>query len=234
MHYFISDTHIGAGNLNAERRLEDFITRLTGKAAALYILGDLFEFWFDFRRVVPKVNVGVLGALYQLRRCGTKIFLLRGNHDIWFNGWLERELGLEGVFDELTIAIDGLNVYLAHGDALDKSFVSRFFRRLMRSRFNARLFSSLHPDLGVGLAHRIAAKSRLAMRQRGTAAAVQAQLAEFARRKIAEGFDVVMLGHSHIPEALSLERGLYINTGDWINHFTYGLIKEGRATLEGF
>ncbi|MGQ9678042.1 MAG: UDP-2,3-diacylglucosamine diphosphatase [bacterium] len=233
-HYFVSDLHLGSGEHFAERRFIEFLLSIKGKSAGLYILGDLFEFWFEYRRVVPKVGLDVLAVLRELSESGTKIFLFRGNHDIWFKGWLETELKAQGVFDELEMEIDGLRVFLAHGDSLDRALVPRFFRFLMRSSVNGFLFSFLHPDIGVGLARLVSAKSRQAMLENGAAVALQTALAAFAEKKIAKGCDVVMLGHSHIPEIRSFGSGTYINTGDWLKNFTYGLIKDGKAALERF
>lgn len=233
-HYFVSDVHLGIGDVSAERRFGEFLLSIKGKSAGLYILGDLFEFWFEYRRVVPKVGFDVLARLRELAETGTKIFLFRGNHDIWFRGWLETGLKVEGVFDELETVIDGLRAYLAHGDSLDQALVPRFFRFLMRSSVNGALFSLLHPDIGFSVAQRLAAKSRQGMLESGAAVAVQAALAAFAEKKIAKGCDVVMMGHSHIPEIRIFGSGTYINTGDWLKNFTYGLIKDGKATLERF
>lgn len=230
----MSDVHLGMGTPLAEMRFGDFLLSIKDRAKGLYVLGDLFEFWFEYRRVVPKIGFEILARMRDLAESGTKIFLFRGNHDIWFKGWLEHGLKVEGVFDEQEMVIDGLRVYLAHGDALDRGFVPRLFRSLMRSPINGFLFSCLHPDIGISLARRIAIRSRRGMEERGAAQKVQAAMVEFAREKIAGGYDVVMLGHSHIPEMSRIGSGVYINTGDWMKSFTYGMIREGKATLEYF
>ncbi len=226
--------HLGIGSHFAEKRFTDFLLSIKGKAEGLYILGDLFEFWFEYRRVVPKIEFEVLGRLRDLSESGTKIFLFRGNHDIWFKGWLEKGLKVEALYDEQEIMIDGLRVYLAHGDALDRGFVPRIFRSLMRCSINGFLFSWLHPDIGIGLARRIAVRSRQGMEKRGAAVKVRTAMLQFAREKIAAGCDVVMLGHSHIPEIRNFGAGVYINIGDWMKSFTYGMISNGKATLEHF
>lgn len=227
-HFFISDVHLGSRQPEAERRLTDFLVSLKGRAAALYILGDLFEFWFEYQRVIPKSGLKVLALLAELRSSGMRVFLLRGNHDIWFRGFLQQELGLEGFQDEMSIEIDGRRVFLTHGDALDRGLIPRVFRLLMRSRINGALFSLLHPDLGIGLARYIARRSR----EQGAKPALLSALREFAQYKIAHGYQVVIMGHSHVPERVEYPGGIYLNVGDWLRNFTYGLLENGAVRLE--
>ncbi len=227
-HFFISDVHLGSRQADAERRLIDFLASLRGRAAALYILGDLFEFWFEYQRVIPMSGLRVLALLTELRSSGTRVFLLRGNHDVWFRGFLQQELGLEGFPDEMSIEVEGCRVFVAHGDALDRNFIPRVFRRLMRSRINGALFSLLHPDIGIGVARYIARRSRA----QGAKPELVTALREFARCKIADGYQVVIMGHSHIPERVEFPGGVYLNVGDWLRNFTYGLLENGTVRLE--
>ena len=158
-HYFVSDAHIGGGNPDAEQRLFRFLESIRGKAESLYILGDLFEFWFEYGRAIPKPGFRALAELAELRRTGTRIGYLKGNHDFWFKDFWRRELGAEAA-DEMEVKLDGKRVFLAHGDRLDRAFVPQFFRILMRSRLNGWLYSLLHPDIGIGLANSVARMSR--------------------------------------------------------------------------
>jgi UDP-2,3-diacylglucosamine hydrolase len=220
---------VGGGKPRSEQKLCHFLRSLRGQAESLYILGDLFEFWFEYGRAIPKIGFHVLAELAELAEDGTHIHYLRGNHDFWFRDFLQRELGADAA-DEMDVMVDGKRVYLAHGDALDRAHVARFLRLLIRRRFNGILYSLIHPDLGIGLAQRVA----LASRRVGAAVYLRRTMAEFARAKIEVGFDVVMLGHSHAPELRHIGRGLYINTGDWLRHFTYGVIRDGVPALESF
>ena len=228
-HYFVSDAHIGAGRADAEQRLGRFLENIKGRADSLYILGDLFEFWFEYRRAVPKQGFGVLSRLAELNRSGTKITYLKGNHDFWFQDFLRRELHAETA-DELDVVIDGRRVFVAHGDRLDRSLVARFFRWLMRSRVNGALYSMLHPDLGIGLARWVA----LANRDEKTNLRLKDAMARFAEERLRAGYDIVVLGHSHAPERREWDNGIYLNVGDWMTHFTYGVIRDGAASLHVF
>ncbi|MGQ9708635.1 MAG: UDP-2,3-diacylglucosamine diphosphatase [bacterium] len=229
-HFFISDAHLGSRIQEAEQRLAQFLYSIKNRAESLYILGDLFEFWFEYRQVVPSAGLGVVAPLAALRRAGTRVVFLRGNHDVWYKGVLKREFGFEGFYDELCEVIDGKRVFLCHGDALDKQLIPRLFRRLMRSKVDAGLYSIPHPDVGVGLARWIARRSR----ERGAKPTLIEAMRGFAQTKIEQGFDVVIMGHSHIPEILEFDKGVYLNTGDWIKNFTFGLIENGRVNLKWF
>lgn len=229
-HYFLSDAHVGAGTAAAEDRLVRFIDSLSGRAESLYVLGDLFEFWFEYRRVIPKRGFRVLAALSGLARSGTRLTFLKGNHDFWFQEFLGRELGGARAADWLAETIDGRRAYLCHGDALDRGFVPRFFRGLMRGRLNARLYSLLHPDLGVGLAEWVARRSR----QNSAPPELRERLRTFAIDKLGHGFGLVVMGHTHEPELVESGTGIYLNTGDWLAQFSYGVVRDGRVALERF
>jgi UDP-2,3-diacylglucosamine hydrolase len=228
-HYFVSDAHIGGGCPDAEQRLFRFLESIRGRAESLHILGDLFEFWFEYGRAIPKPGFRALAELAELRRTGTRIGYLKGNHDFWFKDFWRRELGAEAA-DELDVTLDGKRVFLAHGDTIDRAFVSRFFRVLMRSRLNGWLYSQLHPDVGIGLALAIARANRV----KGADPGLVADMARFAASKLDSGFDIVVLGHSHVPELKQIGHGTYLNVGDWITHFTYGVIRDGVPSLEVF
>jgi len=228
-HYFVSDSHIGGGFLDAEQRLFRFLESIRGRAESLYILGDLFEFWIEYTQAIPKQGFKALAELAELRRTGTRIGYLKGNHDFWFKDFWQRELGAEAA-DEMDITLDGKRVYLAHGDALDRAFVPRVFRALMRSRVNGWLYSLLHPDIGIGLAQAVARTSRVT----GAKPSLIEDMARFAAGKLKSGFDIVVMGHSHVPELRRFGSGVYMNLGNWVTDFKYGLIRDGQPSLEVF
>jgi len=228
-HYFVSDAHLGAAPAASEDRLVRFLRSIRGRADSLFILGDLFDFWFEYGRAIPKHGFRVLAELNELRRTGTRIVYLCGNHDIRFRGFFEESLGIDTgtVLDE---TIDGLRVHARHGDEIDTRPVSRLFRRLMRSRLNNFLYSFVHPDIGIGFAGWVAGRSRA----RGKDSSLPDVMRSHARTLLQADCDVVVLAHLHHPELLDTGSGIYLNTGDWIRHFTYGLIRDGRVTLGRF
>ncbi|MEO0085763.1 MAG: UDP-2,3-diacylglucosamine diphosphatase [candidate division WOR-3 bacterium] len=229
-HYFIADAHVGAGFPKAEQRLVAFMEKIQGAADSLFILGDLFEFWFEYQRAIPRHGFRVIARLAELRRSGTRIVYLQGNHDFWLRSFLKRELSVETPGDELATEIDGRRVYLAHGDGLDRGVVPRTFRRLMRSRMNGALYSLIHPDVGIRLAQWVAGRSR----ELGAKMYLREDMARFAEAKTRDGFEVVMLGHSHVPERREFPAGVYVNVGDWVRNSSYGVMRDGAVALESF
>ncbi len=226
-HYFVSDAHLGAAPAGAEKKLVAFLRSIRGQADSLYILGDLFDFWFEYGRAIPKHGFRVLAGLARLRETGTRIVYIAGNHDIRFTDFFRRELDIETA-PALVETIDGLRVFMRHGDEVDRRPVSLLFRRLMKSRLNNFLYSFVHPDIGIGFAAWVARRSRA----RGHDESLRTAMHEYARHRLADGHDVVMLGHVHYPELRKFPEGVYLNTGDWLDSFSYGVIRDGTVALE--
>lgn len=225
----MSDAHLGAAPAGAEERLVEFLGSVRGNADSLFVLGDLFDFWFEYGRAIPKHGFRVLAELAFLRRSGTRVVYLAGNHDFCFQDFFGRELGVE-TGQELALTIDGKRVWMSHGEGIDRRFVSAVFRRLMRGRVNNVLFSLLHPDLGIPLAGWVASRSRA----RGLDERLGRKMRAFAEAKLALGHDVVVMGHLHRPELHRTGNGVYLNVGDWTEHFSYGVIRDGEVKLERF
>jgi UDP-2,3-diacylglucosamine hydrolase len=228
-HYFVSDAHLGASPPGTEERLLAFLRSIRGQADSLYILGDLFDFWFEYGSAIPKTGFRVLIELSKLGEAGTRIVYLSGNHDLRFRDFFSRELEIETAA-ELEENIDGLRVWMKHGEEIDRRWLSVFFRRLMRSRLNNFLYSFIHPDVGIWFAHWVAARSRA----RGLDPCLRHEMREFAEKKLRGGPDVAMMAHVHEPELLRSDRGVYVNTGDWLTHFSYAVVRDGLVTLEYF
>jgi len=226
-HYFVSDAHLGAAPPESEARLLRFLETLHGRADSLYIVGDLFDFWFEYGRAIPKHGFRVLAELARLKKEGTRIVYVAGNHDFRFRDFFGRELGIETA-ESVSHVVDGLRVWVGHGDDIDQRFMSRLFRRLMRSRLNNFLYSFVHPDIGIGFANWVARQSRA----RGPDDQLRGRMARVAEARLAEGYDLVVMGHLHVPERRELDNGLYLNTGDWLTHFSYGVLRDGTVALE--
>ncbi len=228
-HYFVSDAHLGASPPGTEERLLAFLRSIRGKADSLYILGDLFDFWFEYGSAIPKTGFRVLTELAKLGDAGTRIVYLSGNHDLRFRDFFSRELGIETAL-ELEETIDGMRVWMKHGEEIDRRWLSVLFRRLMRSRLNNFLYSFIHPDVGIGFANRVAAGSRA----RGLDPGLRHEMRQFAEEKLRGGVDVAVMAHVHEPELLRTDCGIYVNTGDWLTHFSYAVIRDGEVKLEYF
>ena len=234
--YFLSDAHLGAGPDATEalkkKNLLRLCDRVRADAADLYIAGDLFDFWFEYRTVVQTQHLDVIAMLKSLRTAGISITFLAGNHDFWVGRFFERELGIRVVKSWCELDAGGKRLFLAHGDGLERGdWGYRFLLKpLLRNPVSIWLFGLLHPDLAVPLARWISRTSRHAIaaqeRKHG------APLREVAKAKLAHGYDAVVMGHCHAPE-LTVDGGkTYLNLGDFFEHFTYGVWRNGTLSLE--
>lgn len=228
--YFFSDAHFGADvEKEAERRQRfyEFLDQVAVTGKALYIIGDLFDFWFEYGTVIPKHAYPILHRLSRLIEQGVELHYFAGNHDLWLGEFIRHELGADVHDGPLSINLHGLRFYLVHGDGLAPSDWSyRLMKRVFRNRVNIVLFRWLHPDLGVPLARALSKKSRAKGENRR-----EAEYIDFARRKLAEGYDAVVMGHTHLPRQDRFDEGIYINLGDWMDHFTYAVLRDGVLSL---
>jgi UDP-2,3-diacylglucosamine hydrolase len=233
--YFISDAHLGLGPKDEERQKESrllaFLDNIKNDATRLFIVGDLFDAWLEYRTVIPKGFHRLFTKLEEFSSLGITIHYLAGNHDYWMRNFFHDELGMKTYLDAFHITVDGKKVFLHHGDGLAvKDTGYRILKFILRHPFNIWLYSWLHPDLGVALARSSSKKSR-----RYTAAKDYSDdngMERFAGKKIASGFDIVIMGHRHQPVQKQIGNGLYINLGDWISHNTYAVMENGCIELK--
>ena len=226
MHYFISDAHIRTDESYRAKLLIKFLKDIKPHMTDLFILGDLFEFWFEYNLVFPKDYFKTLAALYNLIQEGIKVHYIMGNHEVMIGDFL-KNFGFIVHPENITMDIDGHKVFIAHGNKIDKRLWIAFWEKLLTSRLNHALYRIIHPDIGVFLAQGI---SYLSRKQHNDPRLVS-RLESYARAKLDE-VDIVILAHSHIPVFQSYNNGkYYINTGDWIDHFSYATFDKGKASL---
>jgi len=205
VYYFASDIHLGAGGAararSVERRFVEWLDRAGRDAEAIFLLGDLFDFWFEYRRVVPKGAVRTLGKLAELTDRGVRVVFLTGNHDMWVGDYLSAECGVEVRRAPMTVELAGKRLFLAHGDNMNIG--RRPMLRLMNAAFRSRvlrfLFSwLLHPDLAVRFGRWWSGKSRKSHAQPPAAAALVEPLIEYARaHRRTHDIDCYLFGHMH-------------------------------------
>ncbi|MFH1893069.1 MAG: UDP-2,3-diacylglucosamine diphosphatase [Candidatus Zixiibacteriota bacterium] len=234
--YFISDVHLGHDSEAKEReklrKLEGFFRMVASNGEHLYILGDLFDFWFEYKHAIPKDHLKVLFLLSQLVESGVKLSYITGNHDFWLGDMLTRHLDIEVFRDATTVTHEGKNIYLIHGDGLAKADRGyRILKRIMRNRVNIFLYRQIPPDIGIPFAKWCSRTSRKHSSGVPKSSFVQ-EYRDFAEHKLREGYDCVMIGHTHHPERIEFESGVYINTGDWCENFTYAVLTNGRFELK--
>ncbi|PLX23553.1 MAG: hypothetical protein C0600_14460 [Ignavibacteria bacterium] len=232
--YFLSDVHLGVSDTDTEqeklRLLMQILEEVRSKAAGLYIVGDLFDFWYEYRSVIPRGYHRLYAALEELRRSEVTVTYLAGNHDFAINGFFSRDLDVNVVRDDLAFEYGGKRFYLYHGDGLaQRDGGYRMLKRVLRNPVSQWAFRLLHPDVGFGLARRFSHSSRdfTSGKVYGETDGMRIE----AERRIASGADFVIMGHRHLPAREKIDGGMYINLGDWIRHYSYAVFTDGDISL---
>lgn len=236
---FVGDAHFARGDKGRREHFSRFIQKNRSTLGTLVIMGDFFDFWFGFRDCTPlKKEYGDILALLQgLRRDGIRVIYLEGNHDFSLGSYMREELGIEVYDKSAEIEIDGKRIYLAHGDRISPTLDHWILTGLLRNWVTYQGISLLGSRLVMAIAHRWSASSRGRNMERSPV--VIARLRSFAQRKLTQGFDAVILAHTHLPEAVAMKeqgRGAYyFNVGNWIRDFSYLRYNEKRGfSLEYF
>ncbi|GAA4782862.1 UDP-2,3-diacylglucosamine diphosphatase [Olivibacter ginsenosidimutans] len=240
--YFASDFHLGVPTYEKSRERESRIVRwldtIKEDAAEIYLMGDIFDFWFEYATAVPKGFVRFLGKLAELADAGIKLILFKGNHDMWMFGYLQQELGATIIADELIITRGAKRFYLHHGDGLGPGDAKyKFLKKFFRSKFCQWLFARVHPNLGIGLALKWSRNSRIANgKKEWRKDAEQEWLVVYSKEQLAkEHFDYFIFGHRHLPLDIDLGHGSrYINLGEWVNYNSYAVFDGNRLELKTF
>lgn len=232
--YVFSDAHLGSGSAQSEKmklaRIGDLFARIKADGERLIILGDLFDFWFEYKHAIPKDAHDALMLLADLQKSGVVIEYVAGNHDFWMDDFFRKHMGIQVHRDHMDLEYRGRRLYLCHGDGLspaDRGY--RVLKKILRNRLNIWLYRKLPPDWAIPLAKKVSGSSREYTARRDHS--FKQDYEKFAQAKLSEGYDVVLIGHLHIPQYEKYDNGLYINTGDFIHHFSYVRIDEDKAEL---
>ncbi|WP_342330172.1 UDP-2,3-diacylglucosamine diphosphatase [Pedobacter sp. FW305-3-2-15-E-R2A2] len=240
--YFASDFHLGSPSHSESRKREDRIIRwlnaIEGNCSELFLMGDIFDFWFEYREVVPKGFVRLQGKLAMMSDAGIKIYFFKGNHDMWVNDYFTKEMGIEIISDELVMERGGKRFYLHHGDGLgpgDQKY--KVLRKIFRNPVCQWLFSIVPPRIGLGIANWWSGSSRLANSTEEVFNGVENEwLAVYAKEQLQKAhFDYFIFGHRHLPLDIQLtDKSRYINIGEWINFNSYAVFDGKDLTLNYF
>lgn len=241
--YFISDFHLGvpdrASSLAREKKIVRWLEMIRKDVQILYLMGDVFDYWFEYSHAVPKGYVRLLGKLAELSDAGVEIHYFTGNHDMWVFDYLPQEIGLQLHREPIQKEYNGLKFYLGHGDGLgpgDHGY--KFIKKVFSNSASQWLFARIHPNSGIRLMQYFSKKSRVA-----TGDSDEKFLGEDKEWLILytkevlkkEHFDYFIFGHRHLPLDIRLnEKSRYINLGEWINHQTYAVFDGKTVTLEKF
>jgi UDP-2,3-diacylglucosamine hydrolase len=230
--YFLSDFHLGApdhaSSLVREKRVVRFLDEIKNDAAIIFILGDLFDFWYEYKKVVPKGFVRILGKLAELTDNGITIHFFVGNHDMWMNGYFQKELGIEVFHEPKEFEFNGKQFLIGHGDGLgpgDHRY--KMMKKVFRNAFSQWLFGMLHPTSGIGLADYFSRKSRAATgKEDEVFLGEEKEWLIIYSKKVLEKkhFDYFVFGHRHLPLEHKLnDKSVYVNLGDWIKYNSYAV-----------
>lgn len=230
--YFASDNHLGAPTQEISRPREQkfvaWLDEIKQDAAAIFLMGDLFDFWFEYKTVVPKGFTRTLGKLAEISDSGIPIYFFVGNHDLWMNGYFEEELNIPVYHEPQEFTFNDTTFFIGHGDGLgpgDKGY--KRMKKVFTNPFSKWLFRWLHPDLGVKLAQYLSVKNKLISGDEDASFLGEDQewLVQYSKRKLEDKHrDYFVFGHRHLPMEIDLgNNSTYINLGDWINYYTYGV-----------
>jgi UDP-2,3-diacylglucosamine hydrolase len=241
--YFASDQHFGAPTSEKssirERKFIRWLDIVKQDAEAIFLLGDLFDFWFEYKKVVPKGFVRILGKLAEIRDSGIPVYFFVGNHDLWMHDYFEKELDIPVYHKPKEFAFNQKIFLIGHGDGLgpgDKGY--KRMKKVFVNPFSKWLYRWLHPDIGVSLAQYFSVKNKLISGDEDvTFLGEEGEwLVQYAKRKLeSKHYDYFLFGHRHLPMEISVgENSKYINTGDWIDHFTYAVFDGEDLTLQSY
>ncbi|MFN3917083.1 MAG: UDP-2,3-diacylglucosamine diphosphatase [Flavobacteriales bacterium] len=240
--YFASDFHFGvpdyAKSLEREKRIVEWLSEIQHDAAEVFLVGDIFDFWFEYKRVIPKGFVRVQGKIAELTDSGISVHVFTGNHDMWMFDYLPKELGIILYREPITRTFSGKQFYIGHGDGLgpgDRGY--KFIKKVFRNRFCQWLFARLHPNFGIGLANYFSRSSRAAAGDESKYLGDDKEfLVQFCRNYLKHTHvDYFVFGHRHLALDKPIgENSRYINLGDWLQYNTYAVFDGSELKLLKF
>lgn len=241
--YFLSDFHLGIpdreSSLEREKKIVEFLDQASKDASEIYILGDIFDFWFEYKTAVPRGYVRLLGKIATLSDSGIPIHIFIGNHDMWIFDYLPTELGATLYRDPIRKTYGNKKFLIGHGDGLgpgDHGY--KFIKSVFRNPISQWLFARFHPNFGIGMANFWSGRSRKKHweNDRKWTGDENEFLVQYCKQELKkEQIDFFIFGHRHLPINMQIDPdSRYINLGDWINYFTYAVFNGETMELRSF
>jgi UDP-2,3-diacylglucosamine hydrolase len=228
--YFASDFHLGislsVSSVQREQLIVQWLEEASQDAAHIFLVGDLFDFWFEYKKVIPKGYTRLLGKLAELSDNGIGLSIFLGNHDMWMDGYFEEELHIPVYEAPIQISVNDKKFYIGHGDGLgpgDKGY--KAIKKIFRNRLFRALFAALHPSWGISLANYFSHRSRAATQLETFLGEDKEWLVAYCKDILQkEYFDYFIFGHRHLALDIALPQGSrYINLGDWLHFNSYAV-----------
>jgi UDP-2,3-diacylglucosamine hydrolase len=240
--YFASDFHLGVPSyeksLERERRVISWLNSVEPDAQTIYLIGDLFDFWYEYKHVIPKGYIRFLGKLAELKDKGIEVICFTGNHDMWMFDYLTKELNIPVYRKPIEVTLNGKSFLIGHGDGLgpgDHGY--KLIKKIFSNPVCIWLFKWLHPDIGMSIANYWSRKSRIATGN--TDDIYQGDdkewLVQYCKEQLKiKHTDFFIFGHRHLPIEKQIEKSLYINLGDWIKYDTYAVFDGEQLKLRSY
>lgn len=237
--YFASDFHLGSPNLKEsqlrEKRIVAWLDEIKKDAHAVFLLGDIFDFWFEYTHVIPKGFVRLLGKLAELSDDGIPLYIFTGNHDMWMFDYFEKEIGVKIIRSTIDLKVNDKKLFLGHGDGLgpgDRTY--KLIKAFFSNKFCQGLFSILPPRIGFGIAQDWSSKSRRKNVKKDKEFLGEKEfLIQYVKTvEESQHHDYYIFGHRHLPLEIRIgNQSKYINLGEWINHNSYAVFAENKVDL---
>ena len=247
--YFASDLHLGAPSpeesKKRERRFVDWLEMAAGDATEIHLLGDVFDFWFEYRNCIPKGGARVMGAIARITDSGVPVHFHLGNRDLWSFGYLKDELGVTVHRNPVVLEWDGCKCYIAHGDGLGPGeYFYKFLKKIYKSRLCQWLFKLIHPDLGIAIASLFIKRKHFKTEGVSSGEGFISSEKEILHTYCTEEFardnciNCFIMGHRHLPLDLIVEdaktgaQSRYVNIGDWTSYYSWAVLDNGVLELK--
>tara|TARA_B000000532_G_scaffold244107_1_gene242456 strand:- start:2025 stop:2762 length:738 start_codon:yes stop_codon:yes gene_type:complete len=237
--YFASDFHLGyhiADSISREKKIVSWLDSIKKDAKSVYLIGDIFDFWFEYKNVVPKGFVRFLGKIAELTDSGIGVHIVVGNHDLWMKDYLIKECGVKIHHEPITIKEDNKTIFIGHGDGLgpgEKSF--KIIKKIFKNRICQWLFARIHPNTALTIAHFWSKNSR----EKGETPNYLGKEKEFLEQfcinhqENNSEINFYVLGHRHLPMEIDINKSCrYINTGDWLDHYSFAVFEKENISLK--
>lgn len=238
--YFASDFHLGipdrSSSLERERKIIRWLTSISEDAAGIFLVGDIFDFWFEYKYTIPKGFTRFLGKLAELTDRGIPVIIFTGNHDMWMFEYLPSELNLLLHRSSIVYNVEGKKVLIGHGDGLGPGdYAYKFYKRIFNNAVFQKLFEWLHPNIGMAIASFWSRKSRSRDNEQNLNSEAGWLIDHCKKIEEKDHHDYYIFGHRHLAAKVEIaDTSTYFNLGDWLDHCTYAEYSGGEISLKTF
>ncbi len=240
--YFASDFHLGvpdaATSLAREKKIIRWLESIKADAQILFLVGDIFDFWFEYKHAIPKGFIRLQGKLAELADGGLQIYLFTGNHDMWMFDYFKEELNIPALRKPISIKVNDKKFYIGHGDGLGpKDYVYKGLKKVFASKISQWMFARLHPNFGIGIANSWSRRSRISNTKKDEVFKPGEEwLIHYCNEmEKTDHHDYYVFGHRHLPLDIEINKNSrYVNLGEWVNYCTYAEYDGQNLSLKYF